>query len=788
VRPPRTDKTNITAYTRPFIATALLAGGLVQLAAPAFAQVVTPAANTSISNTATATYTDPNDTNNIQINTVSNTVTISVAKVAGITVTANGFNQTGLSPTGAYKPGEDFYSNFTATNTGNDGVKFQLPKTATVTNAAVVQVEYSTDGINWQIVNDTHLLSPIVAVGGTLQVRIRSTISTGAAAGAPLTTILGNSTNTSLASALRGNGGLAVTPNDIFTYDVQTPTPGSVTLGGYAANGTVEASASQTVNVNAAPKTFASIKVTNGTDTTNGATKDDLQYNIAVTVPTLDTATGLTGTDLAPTAISLSTKADGSTPTSVNRVIISDPLPTGTTLTSEPTAPTGSAWTVVYSTTPLGTTPVWSVVRPASLTSVTQVGFIYEPTTPTIGTSTLVAGDAGTSLPASITPYSGFSVTLTTGGLGTITNTVSVTGLNTNGDKTTGAILSPTSSVDTKTTRTAVIGAISNGPVNTPAATGPTGSNNDDYTNKSMTLTSADGASYDSSGVLRKTASISVVTFSNSIQNNTNVAGTVYLEPALPTNYNDLPSGTIVKIKDGTNTITRTYKYTITDTTGAFATTDGTTTPLSLPLGASAQVGYAVDVTLPAGINQLTGYPVTITAFTSSTVPTSPTNVPVGALTNNTIDRVYTGYINLVKEARLIGTLTDTTTTYASGTLTGAVPGKYIQYRIRAVNVSKETLLPASGNFSLSATNINMVEDGASGGNNWAATTSHVAANAKTFLGTTEITSTSTIKYDGAASPGTTVSKYDVNLGTATVAPNNGEASFTFVRQVNKAP
>lgn len=69
---------------RTVVATALLANGIFQFIAPVLADGTT--AGTTISNTATATYEDPN-VPNTPINSTSNTVTVTVAEVAGITVT-----------------------------------------------------------------------------------------------------------------------------------------------------------------------------------------------------------------------------------------------------------------------------------------------------------------------------------------------------------------------------------------------------------------------------------------------------------------------------------------------------------------------------------------------------------------------------------------------------------------------------------------------------------------------------------------------------------------------------
>lgn len=72
---------------RSLIAATLVVNGIFQFVAPVLAEGTS--AGTSISNTATATYEDPNNPGTT-INTTSNTVVVTVAEVAGITVTGAG--------------------------------------------------------------------------------------------------------------------------------------------------------------------------------------------------------------------------------------------------------------------------------------------------------------------------------------------------------------------------------------------------------------------------------------------------------------------------------------------------------------------------------------------------------------------------------------------------------------------------------------------------------------------------------------------------------------------------
>lgn len=783
-------------YSRSLVATLLMSGGLLNSIAPAFAQTVPlPAANSEISNTATATYTDPADNTNTPISTISNTVSVTVAKIAGIVVKEVGFTQPNALD--AFKPGETIFSNFEVTNTGNDGVQFKIPKLADVsTNVTFTKVQYNAGTVAvpvWTDVTDVAgTNSPTIAVGGKLQVRIVATINANAVAGNAIVTTLGNTSAAGLPNVERGVGTESIDGRDVYTVDVLTA-GGSVALGGTAKNGIRESSATQQVNVNAIKQAFASVTVTNDAPTPNATTpltKDDVKYNFSVLVPSTNpTGNGAQTTDLAPTAIKLATNAGATTPADVNRVIVSDPLTTGTVLKSVPVAPTG--WTPVYAiTSPDPANPtVWSTVAPTDLTTVKQVGFIYEPGTATAPAS--IPATVGTSLPKTDTPYTGFSVTVITPQLGTqAPNVVSVTGTTPKADGTPDLTkpVAVTGTDTVTTSRAPVISSLYNGPVTKPLATGPGNSIETDFTNKSMALVAAD-AVRDAAGNLIPTVTSSVVTFNNTVANNTNVAGDVYLLPTAPATAGDLPNGTIVKIKNINGIDTRSYTY----NNGVFTpiTAEAGLVPLKLAIGANGLVSYSVDVKLPAGQAQLKGYPVPITAFAGATAPTTAMGIPTDAVKNVTIDRVYTGYIDLIKEARLLDAISDennTTIQYVSGAAAKtlqALPGKFIQYRIRAKNIVD----PAAGSVdspALSATNVKVKEDGLALPNTWGNTTSHAPDSAKTFLGTSLLPA-GTITYSGGGTTNTeaTVSIYDANLGAAVIAPGQ-EGSFTFVRKVNK--
>jgi hypothetical protein len=167
---------------------------------------------------------------------------------------------------------------------------------------------------------------------------------------------------------------------------------------------------------------------------------------------------------------------------------------------------------------------------------------------------------------------------------------------------------------------------------------------------------------------------------------------------------------------------------------------------MSIAYGATAD--YQVVVLLPAGKTVLTGYDTVIRA-TSANTP---------AASNDTIDRLYTGFVRLDK-AFTVANATGV------GGPTDSVPGAVITYAVTYTNVSSSG---GVGNVTLTATNIVITEDGAVAPNNWATYTDHVVGASDTLGGT--------ITGDAVAS----------NLLTDTIASLSAGQSgvFSFKRQI----
>ncbi len=314
------------------IATALLTGSFFQFVAPVLADGTT--AGTSISNTATATYEDPNAPGS-PINSTSNTVTVTVAEVAGITVTGSGI-------TGTANPGNTLVYTYTVTNVGNDLTKFQIPNLATTTGPATVSgtlppdkngvtptsgnLQYSTDGgATWTNIPAGGLTTGAIAVNGNVLVRVPVTVQVGAQTGDTITVRLGQTPGDAQNQPRIADGG------DVYTVD-NNPAEAPV-------NGVREASATQQIQVGntAQSRALATILKTrtayDNAGTSGTLTDDLLTYGLSLRVESNDvTNTGITPAALAGTNISV----DG---VSSPHILVSDAIPVNTVLKSVPIAP-----------------------------------------------------------------------------------------------------------------------------------------------------------------------------------------------------------------------------------------------------------------------------------------------------------------------------------------------------------------------------------------------------------------------------------------------------------------
>jgi hypothetical protein len=803
----------------------MIAGGLLQLAAPIYAAGT--AAGSDISNTATASYEDPN-TPGVPLNTVSNTVKIKVEKIAGIFVTDEG--ATDITNAGQYKPGDTVRFDFKITNKGNSAVQFSIPGQAIVSTAGdFQQVEYFNPAADngagaWVIVTNGIAAIPaeVVPVDGFIKARVVVKVRPTAAPGDALTVEFGKTAQTPTPGKPVSNVSRSTSPEtsdsgDVYTVDITNGAPdisGLVTPPGVAINGIRESAAFQSVTVQAVNKAFVDINMT-GTSPVPDPTapgdviKNKITYDINVKVdpnaPTTGPDANKNPSDLGATSVNFGG-------TTENHVLISDPVPANTTPTKL-TAPTG--WTPVYSTTPVptgGITPdqvVWTklpVGGTLPTTSVTFVGFIK---------------DDDKVLPKSSTPYTGFQVVVQTTGASTTTpttfsNVVDVLGSTPKADGSadpanpvkdqtgTAAPDTPTGGIPITTTITPLVGNLSvfNGPLTKPEASGPDGSKNTDFTNKSAEIQTKDAKRDPNTGVLQSVTP-STVSFSNTVENKGTVATNIYLIPTTPADKTTLAEGTLVKI----SYLTEDRTYTYNQSAGTFTPIPGDVGKAPLVIANVAKDGtqvYGVAVTLPTGVAQLQGYTVPVTAFADVTAPTAAATTKVdgtvklpdsvtGANTatitgaqNTTLDTVYTGYIELKKDARILDNASDAGLSEASkpfnnGTLTAKPkPGQYIQYRIQYKNTSTDNGTSGSGNVLLNAGKLNIIEDGNATPNTWGAVTTHSPNSALDTSGGKVIYNDNALTNNDPL-----VTKYvvDMNAANVIIAPQ-GSGNFSFLRQV----
>jgi hypothetical protein len=380
-------------------------------------------------------------------------------------------------------------------------------------------------------------------------------------------------------------------------------------------------------------------------------------------------------------------------------VFVIAPIPAGTQLDATQSFPGGVG--VLYSTSPLSDNPVttatWVTVQPP-LASIRRVAF-----------------NVGSSLAVGC-----FSSVIDMNVL--ITTTDATNPISEQGDAyATNTIAAQiTDQSPLRLTTLLQTGSVLNGPQGQPGAVGPTDSN-DDYTNKSVNTGIAGVAPGGS------TTAAGTVSFTNTVQNTGNANDTFTLT------VTSFPVGATVVVDGVTVVLNGTA-------------TGNPVAPLAIAFGGSAN--YQVDVTLPLGKTVLTGYDTVIRATSANTVTS----------TNDTIDRVYTGFVQLTKTAS-VSNLTGV------GGPTDAVPGAVITFAITYTNVSSSG---GTNNVTLTATNIVITENGAVLPNNWATYTDHVVGATDTL---------------GGAIVGDAVGS---NLLTDTIASLSAGQSgvFTFRRQI----
>lgn len=216
------------------------------------------------------------------------------------------------------------------------------------------------------------------------------------------------------------------------------------------------------------------------------------------------------------------------------------------------------------------------------------------------------------------------------------------------------------------------------GPCGSSAAAGPTGIN-DDFTNRSIGADIVTGPN-------TVTANSASVVFRNTLQN-TGPADDAFIIAAP-----SLPPGFRAEVS--------------TDNGDTYAVIDQWTNSITVAVGYRAAVILFVRITAPGGLPVLQAFETVIRA--TSTV--SP------AVTNETINRIYTGFIRL-ENARAIVNHTGV------GGPSDAVPGAQVEFIITYSNISSMNGVDCA---LLIAHNLVISADGRKPPDNWGVTTDHI--------------------------------------------------------------
>ncbi|HEY9695397.1 MAG TPA: hypothetical protein V6D15_24625 [Oculatellaceae cyanobacterium] len=348
----------------------------------------------------------------------------------------------------------------------------------------------------------------------------------------------------------------------------------------------------------------------------------------------------------------------------------------------------------------------------------------------------------------------------------------------------------------TSTANVAAANSLLNGPSGQPAATGPDGTTNTDFTDKSTSVpaNTSPGTTIDPGTVL----------YTNTIQNTGNASAAFTVQPTtlagiLDGTNGSLPNGTTVKITDPVGGGTATYTW-----NGTNFTTGGTAVVITIAAGATAN--YTVVVDLPANTQLSTdmttpgdfgtvvgGFPVPLIAYINDATAGFQ-----GTETNNyTINKTYTGFMAMYKEARILasnGTELQPYTTNQTLLAAKFVPGNLVEYRIRYKNIASAGT-GATNSATLTANNFKVIEDGLTGTNNWAKDnalptgidTSSVSSSATATAGSVSFfngapAAVGTDK-DGDGTATGEVTRYENIVGT--LLPGSAEGNFIFRRKLN---
>jgi hypothetical protein len=216
------------------------------------------------------------------------------------------------------------------------------------------------------------------------------------------------------------------------------------------------------------------------------------------------------------------------------------------------------------------------------------------------------------------------------------------------------------------------------GPCGSSAAAGPTGIN-DDFTNRSIGADIVTGPN-------TVTANSASVVFRNTLQNTgTSDDAFIIAAPSLPPGFRAEVS---------------------TDNGDTYAVIDQWSNSITVAVGYRAAVILFVRVTAPGGLPGLQAFE-TIIRATSTVSP---------AVTNETINRIYTGFIRLEYVQAIVNRT-------GVGGPADTVPGAQVDFSITYSNISSLNGVDCA---LLTAFNLVISADGRKPPNNWGVTTDHI--------------------------------------------------------------
>lgn len=411
----------------PLIGAALAAASLFHFSLPAFS--LGTEAGELLRNRATATYDDNDNT----YEAISNQVTVTVGKIAGITNVISGYDDL-TTTNGNVLPGDTVAFNFEITNTGNDTTNIHIPDrdniftdnftvgatqpSGTTFPTGANNASGNTGSIQFRRPGDTEF-TDVPASGiitnvpedTSIIVRVIGTVNSNANINDEIRVRLGDTndndfTNIETTQNQPDNDGTSDDQNADVRTETAAPRPNGstdptagATVDGDPINRQREASAIHIVPIGSDPLALTRIRKTNAgvnqSNTPTDLTDDIITYNLELDVLQQKlaryndfsfTPAALEGRNYTGGSAAANTLATFSNDIAnvTNLILISDAIPAGTVLDEAITPASTGGWTPVYTDSPL-TTPAdnaeWTTTAPANQAArndVTRVGWVYD--------------------------------------------------------------------------------------------------------------------------------------------------------------------------------------------------------------------------------------------------------------------------------------------------------------------------------------------------------------------------------------------------------------------------